>query len=118
MKRAVWIASGIILTMVLFFGIKIWKENQAIKRETERIPELWHILTFAESRGADWATDELMINNIDSFRKKSLYRKWGEPSESAETANEDIWILSDQFQLIVDYNAYGRAEKMKVVPST
>ena len=45
-------------------------------------------MTLAENRGADWATDELMINNIETFRKKSLYKKWGKPTESMETANE------------------------------
>ena len=82
------------------------------------MPELQHILTFAENKGADWATDELMISEVDGFRKKSLYKKWGNPTESAETAEEDIWVLSDQFQLVVNYDKHERIESVKVVPST
>lgn len=118
MKRRLWIVAGIILAIALACGIEFWKEAQAINWETEHILELRHILTLAENRGADWATDELMINNIDTFRKKSLYKKWGEPTESVETANEDIWILSDKFQLIVDYDDYERIDSVKVVPGT
>ena len=118
MKRRLWIVAGIILAIALAFAIGFWKEAQAIKQETEHILELQRILTLAENRGADWATDELMINMIETFSKKSLYKKWGNPTESVETAKEDIWILSDQFQLIVDYDDYERVESVKVVSST
>lgn len=118
MKKRLWIVAGIILAIALFFGIEFWKEVQATSRETEHILELQRILTLAENRGADWATDELMINEIETFDKKSLYKKWGNPTESMEDAKEDIWVLSDQFQLIVDYDDYERVESVKVVPST
>lgn len=118
MKRRLQIVAGIILAIALLCGIEFWNEAQAIKRETEHLLDLQRILTLAENRGADWATDELMINNIETFRKKSLYKKWGKPTESMETANEDIWVLSDQFRLIVDYYKDERIESVKVVSGT
>ena len=75
-KRLCRIAAGIVLVIAVACGIDAWNEAQAIKRETDRMPELWHILTFAEDKGAEWATDELLINNVDSFKKASLYKKW------------------------------------------
>lgn len=118
MKRRLQIVAGIILAIALLCGIEFWNEAQAIKREAEHLLDLQRILTLAENRGADWAADELMINNIETFRKKSLYKKWGKPTESMETANEDIWVLSDQFRLIVDYYKDERIESVKVVSGT
>ena len=117
-KKLLWIAAGIILAIALACGINLWQNAQVIRWQTDHMPELQHILTFAENKGADWATDELMISGVDGFRKKSLYKKWGNPTESAETAEEDIWVLSDQFQLVVDYDKHERIESVKVVPST
>ena len=107
-KRLCRIAAGIVLVIAVACGIDVWNEAQAIKRETDRMPELWHILTFAEDKGAEWATDELLINNVDSFKKASLYKKWGEPTDHA---------ASDQFRLIVDYDDTERIERIKVVSS-
>lgn len=76
------------------------------------MPELWHILTLAENRGADWATDELLINNAESLRKQRLYKKWGETTERVSSAKEDIWVLSDQFRLVVDYDDAERIESI------
>ena len=59
-----------------------------------------------------------MIDEIETFSKKNLYKKWGNTTESAEGAKEDIWILSEQFRLIVDYDEHDRGESLKVVPST
>ena len=112
-KKLLWIAAGIILAIALACGINLWQNAQVIRWQTDHMPELQHILTFAENKGADWATDELMISGVDGFRKKSLYKKWGNPTES-----EDIWVLSDQFQLVVDYDKHERIESVKVVPST
>ena len=117
-KKLLWIAAGIILAIALSCGINLWQNAQVIRWQTDHMPELQHILTFAENKGADWATDELMISGVDGFRKKSLYKKWGNPTESVETAEEDIWVLSDQFQLVVDYDKHERIESVKVVPST
>ena len=118
MKRRLWIAAaGIIFVIALACGIELWRENRTIKWQTDRIHELQHILTFAENKGADWATDELMMDHIDTFSKKSLYQKWGEPTGNAEAEDEDIWILSDQFQLVVDYDHRDRIECVKVVSS-
>ena len=74
-------------------------------------------MTLAENRGADWATDELLINNVESLRKQSLYKKWGKPTERVSSAEEDIWVLSDQFRLVVDYDNAERIESIKVVSS-
>ena len=58
MKRRLWIAAaGIILVSALACGIELWRENRTIKWQADRIHELQHILTFAENKGADWATD-------------------------------------------------------------
>ena len=118
MKRRLQIVAGIILAIALLCGIEFWNEAQAIKRETEHLLDLQRILTLAENRGADWATDELMINEIETSSKKSLYKKWGKPTESVENAKEDIWILSEQFRLIVDYDEHERVESVKVIPNT
>ena len=118
MKRLLWIMAGIILAIALACGIDFWREAQVIKWQTDHMHELQHILIFAENKGTDWATDELMISGVDGFRKESLYKKWGEPTGSTETANEDIWILSNQFQLIVDYDEHEQIESVKVVSST
>ena len=115
MKKLCWIIVGIVLIVVLACGIAAWEDAQTIKWQTDRMPELWHLLTFAEEKGADRATDELLINNVDSFQKASLYQKWGEPTERSASAREDIWVLSDQFRLIVDYDDAERIERMKVV---
>ena len=115
-KRLCWLTVGIVLAIAVACGIDAWNETQAIKRETDRMPELWHILTFAEGKGAEWATDELLIGNVDSFKKASLYKKWGEPTECLESEKEDIWVLSDQFWLIVDYDDTERIVCIKVVP--
>ena len=115
MKRRLWIVAGVILAAALACGIAFWQEERAIDQEAERILALRHILTLAENRGADWATEELMIDNMETFRKKSLYRKWGEPTEHIQSAKEDIWILSDQFQLVVDYDDRERIACVKVV---
>lgn len=74
MKKLVWIAAGIILAIALACGINLWQNAQVIRWQTDHMPELQHILTFAENKGADWATDELMISGVDGFRKKSLYK--------------------------------------------
>lgn len=116
MKKRGWIVAVIILVIALACGIGFCKEVQTVNQEAEHLMGLWNISTLAENKGADWATDELMINDIESFRKKSLYKKWGKPTETIETANEDIWILSDNFQLIVDYKDNERIEKVRVVP--
>ena len=116
-KRLLCIVAGIVLAIVLACGIETRNNAQTIKQETEHMPELWHILTLAENRGADWATDELLINNVDSLRKQSLYIKWGEPTERVSSAKEDIWVLSDQFQLVVDYDDAERIVGIKVVSS-
>ena len=52
-KRLCRIAAGIVLVIAVACGIDVWNEAQAIKRETDRMPELWHILTFAEDKGAE-----------------------------------------------------------------
>ena len=134
-KKLLWIAAGIILAIALACGINLWQNAQVIRWQTDHMPELQHILTFAENKGADWATEELMISGVDGFRKKSLYKKWGNPTiivsdSSVEekkglykkwgnpTESEDIWVLSDQFQLVVDYDKHERIESVKVVPST
>ena len=134
-KKLLWIAAGIILAIALACGINLWQNAQVIRWQTDHMPELQHILTFAENKGADWATDELMISGVDGFRKTSLYKKWGNPTiivsdSSVEekkglykkwgnpTESEDIWVLSDQFQLVVDYDKHERIESVKVVPST
>ena len=117
MKRLCWLIAGIVLAIVLACGIEARNNAQTIKRETEHMPELWHILTLAENRGADWATDELLINNVESLRKQSLYKKWGEPTERVSSAEEDIWVLSNQFRLVVDYDNAERIESIKVVSS-
>ena len=118
MKRRLWIAAGIALAATLVIGIGFWKEAQTISRETEHILGLQYILTLAENRGAEWATDELMINEIERYSKKSLYKKWGDPTESMEAEKKDVWILSDQFQLIADYDDNGRVESVKVISNT
>ena len=118
MKRSLQIVAGMILVIALAFGIEFWKEAQAINREAEHLLDLQRILALAENRGADWATDELLINQVDSLRKKSLYKKWGEPSGRTESANQDIWVLSHQFRLIVDYDKDERIESVKVVSGT
>ena len=59
-----------------------------------------------------------MIDEIETFSKRNLYKKWGNSTESAEGAKEDMWILSEQFRLIVDYDEHERVESVKVVPST
>ena len=51
-----------------------------------------------------------MINEIETFSKKNLYKKWGNPTESAEGAKEDIWIQSEQCRRIVDYDEQERVE--------
>ena len=118
MKKRLWIVAGIILAVALAFGIGFWKEAQTANEKAKHILDLSRILTLAENRGADWATDELKINEIETFSKKSLYKKWGNPTESVETAKEDIWILSEQFRLIVDYDEHERIKSVKVVPGT
>ena len=118
MKNRLLIVAGVILVVALAFGMGFWKEAQATNQKMEHILDLSRILTLAENRGSDWATDELMINEIETFSKKNLYKKWGNPTESAEGAKEDIWILSEQFRLIVDYDEHERVESVKVVPST
>ena len=118
MKKRLLIVVGIIMAVVLAFGIGFWKEAQVTNQKAEHILDLSRILTLAENRGADWATDELMINEIETSSKKSLYKKWGKPTESVENAKEDIWILSEQFRLIVDYDEHERVESVKVIPNT
>ena len=118
MKKRLLIVAGVILVVALAFGMGFWKEAQATNQKMEHILDLSRILTLAENRGSDWATDELMINEIETFSKKNLYKKWGNPTESAEGAKEDIWILSEQFRLIVDYNAHERVESVGVVSRT
>ena len=111
MKKRLLIVAGVILVVALAFGMGFWKEAQATNQKMEHILDLSRILTLAENRGSDWAADELMINEIETFSKKNLYKKWGNPTESAEGAKEDIWILSEQFRLIVDYDELERPFK-------
>lgn len=61
MKKRLWIVAGIILAITLAFGIGFWKEAQTTNEKAEHILDLSRILTLAENRGADWATDELKI---------------------------------------------------------
>ena len=116
MKRRLWIAAGILLIIALAVGIGFWKEAQTIKWQTAHMHELSHILIFAEDKGADRATDALVLDGVERFSRKSLYKKWGNPDESAEDAKEDIWILSDRFRLVVTYDDQDRVEHVRVVP--
>ena len=115
-RRLLCIPAAILLAIALTCGIGLWLEAREIEWQTNHLHELPHILTFAENKGADWATDELMADGVERFSKKSLYKKWGEPTESAEIPNEDVWSLSDQFQLIVQYNEHDQIERVTVVP--
>ena len=116
MKKRLLLVAGIILIIVL--GGIIWKDTQEKNRETNLLHDLQHILTFAEQKGADYATDELLYLVTYSYKKDSLHKEWEEPSESVETANEDIWKLSDSFQLVIGYDRNEQVEKVMVVPST
>ena len=115
MKKLRWAIAGIILVIAVACGIDVRNEAQTIKWQADHIPELRRILPFAENKGADWATDELLINNVDSFKKQSLYKKWGEPTARTESATKDIWVLSDHFRIIADYNDSEQIEQIKVV---
>lgn len=118
MKKRLWIAAGVILAAALACGVYVWQETQAINREMAQLLDLPRILILAENRGADWATDELMIAHVDARRKESLYQKWGEPDIHKEAAKEDRWILSDEFQLVVAYDERERIEHVKVIAGT
>ena len=66
MKKRLLIVAGVILVAALAFGMGFWKEAQATNQKMEHILDLSRILTLAENRGSDWATDELMINEIET----------------------------------------------------
>ena len=74
-EKRLLIVAGVILVVALAFGMGFWKEAQATNQKMEHILDLSRILTLAENRGMDWATDELMINEIETFSKKNLYKK-------------------------------------------
>lgn len=67
------------------------------------IHELDDVLCFAEHKGSDYAADELLYLDTYSYTKDDLRLKWGEPNESIADTNEDIWLLSDEYQLVIGY---------------
>lgn len=124
MKRRLCIVIGVVLVLVSLGGIAWWQDVQAENRQLAKMPELRNILIRAENRGAEWATDELMINGVDkNSEREILYRKWGEPAESGAVAdgitedgiNADVWVLSEEFCLVVEYDSEGRSRSMKVM---
>jgi len=67
------------------------------------IHELDDVLCFAEHKGPDYAADELIYLHTRSYTKDDLHLKWGEPNKSNADSNEDIWLLSDEYQLVIGY---------------
>ena len=67
------------------------------------IHELDDVLTFAEHKGCDYAADELLYLHTRSYTKDDLHLKWGEPNKCNTDPNEDIWLLSDEYQLVIGY---------------
>lgn len=105
MKRRLCIVIGVVLVLVSLGGIAWWQDVQAENRQLAKMPELRNILIRAENRGAEWATDELMINGVDkNSEREILCRKWGEPAGSEAVAdgitedgiNADVWVLSEE----------------------
>lgn len=80
----------------------------------DSIHELEHILTFAEQKGPDYAADQLLYLDTYSYIKDDLHQKWGVPDESGADSHEDIWVLSDEYQLVIKYDADEEVEKITV----
>ena len=50
-----------------------------------------------------------------SYTKDDLHLKWGEPNKSNADPNEDIWLLSDKYQLLIGYGDREDVRSIRVL---
>ena len=101
--------------MLLAFGIVVQYYNHAnTEKLLASIHDLDHVLTFAEQKGPDYAADVLRYLDTYSYTKDDLRLKWGDPTESLSDSNEDIWLLSDEYQLVIKYDSDEDVERITV----
>ena len=82
--------------------------------DLDSIHELHHVLTFAEQKGSDYAADVLLYLETYSYTNDDLHQKWGVPNENIADTNEDIWLLSDEYQIVIKYDEDDIVEKIVV----
>lgn len=103
-KRMVLAGVAAILALGIVLCIATQYKRQAnTTKMLASIHELDDVLCFAEHKGADYAADVLLYLHTRSYTKDNLRLKWGEPNESIVESNEDIWQLSDEYQLVIGY---------------
>lgn len=112
MKKRLLIVVGAIIMLLL--GVVIWKCAHTDAKNPGSIHELDHVLTFAEQKGADYAADQLNYLIVYSYTKHDLHEKWGTPSETIADANEDVWQLSEEYQLVMNYDTEDQVRKIEI----
>lgn len=103
-KRLVLVGVAAILALGIALCIAAqYKRQENTTKMLASIHELDDVLNFAEHKGTDYAADELLYLHTRSYTKDDLHLKWGEPNKSNADSNEDIWLLSDEYQLVIGY---------------
>ncbi len=113
MKKRVLLVMCVLIIVAL--GIVFWQSRGTGEKNPASIHELWHILVYAEDKGEDYAADMLDYLIVGSYTKTDLHKKWGMPTESVVDSNEDIWQLSLEYRLVIEYDINDEVRRIEVL---
>lgn len=112
-KRVLLIACALIIVAL---GLIIWQNRGTGEKNPASIHELWHIQAYAEDKGEDYAADMLDYLIVRSYKKTDLRKKWGTPTEIDAASNKDIWQLSEEYRLVIEYDINDEVKRIEVLP--
>jgi len=104
------IVAGLIVVLILAFVI--WKNSNPNNRQ---IHTLDSVLVYIERKGTDYAEDRLDYLIVNSYRKDELHKVWGTPNEKILNADADMWVLSENRQLVVYYDDNEEVAKIDIL---
>lgn len=102
---------AVVLLVVILFGVVDHMEKD--RQRMAEIHEMSHVLTYAEQKGTDYAADRMEHLVLYRYTRDELREKWGKPMENTEDS-VDVWQLSGEYRLIVQYRANDEAERITV----
>ena len=110
-----WVLLVVCGLAIVTLGIIFWQNRGTGEKNPASIHELWHVLAFAEDKGEDYAADVLDYLIVRSYTKTDLHKKWGPPTEMVADNNEDIWKLSEEYDLVIEYDINDEVKRIVVL---
>ncbi len=114
MKKRVFLIACLLVLVAL--GIVFWQNRGTDEKNPASIHELWHVLAYAEDKGEDYAADMLDYLIVRSYTKTDLHKKWGPPTKIVADSNEDIWQLSEEYSLVIEYDIDDEVKRIEILP--